>query len=389
MSSRRGISLLAVLIFIITSPVASACGLLCPLYWLFGCQHIHPGYGGAAGGLYGNQPYASWKVIDDWLGYGYLRNQNGSLGHYPGNWYRNLHHGQGYAQPALAWQPQFNGMYPSPAAPVGPQPIYAPAWDPCCDPCGSMPPVAVMPQPQVYQMPQPQYYQPQPWMQTAPLMAGTVFGGDCCDSCQSTMTDSAGCGAPVMPEAAPAGDCGCSGGSSGTYTQPLPPVGMLPGMGMPQAWNSGYPTQVAANSWHPGRVWSPQQTWQQAPTWTAAAAARFQGNGINSAYSPGYSQNVPQPMPQYGMPQYAVPQYAGVQYSQPQFPQPQYVQPRMAQMPQPMPGMSDVYGDHEMPQNANGYIRPNAFGGQLPIRNASLSGPGNSALSRRYPASLR
>jgi len=188
MSFGRRITLLAVLIFLISSPAATACGLLCPLYWLFGCQHIHPGYAGAYGNAYQNEPYASWKVIDDWLGYGYLRNQNGTLGHYPGNWYRNLHHGYRQPQPALAWQPQFNGGYPAPAAP---QQIYAPAWDPCCDPCGSMPPLAIMPQPQYAQpqytqpqyyppqYPQPQFYQPQPWMQTAPMMAGTMLGRLC------------------------------------------------------------------------------------------------------------------------------------------------------------------------------------------------------------------
>ncbi|HBC62859.1 MAG TPA: hypothetical protein DC058_16810, partial [Planctomycetaceae bacterium] len=145
MSSGRRITLLAVLIFIVSSQAATACGLLCPLYWLFGCQHIHPGYAGAYGNAYQNEPYASWKVIDDWLGYGYLRNQNGTHGHYPGNWYRNLHHGYGQTQPALAWQPQLQGNYPAPVAPAAPQPLYAPAWDPCCDPCGSMPPLAVMP----------------------------------------------------------------------------------------------------------------------------------------------------------------------------------------------------------------------------------------------------
>lgn len=389
MSSGRRITLLTVLIFIASAQTASACGLLCPLYWLFGCQHIHPGYAGTYGSPYQNEPYASWKVIDDWLGYGYLRNQNGTLGHYPGNWYRNLHHGYGHAQPALAWQPQLQGNYPAPVAPAAPQPLYAPTWDPCCDPCGSMPPLAVMPQPQpqYYQQPQfypqPQLYQPQPWMQTAPMMAGTVVAGDCCDSCGSAASESPGCGAPIMPEPTPSSDCGCAGGSPGSFTQPVPPVTMMSPYGIPQQWNSGYATPVAANTWHPGRVWSPNHNGQQAPTWTAAATARFQNPAMNNPWATGYAQVNPQPMTS-SMPQYPQPYYAAAQY-----PQPQYAQPRMAQMPQPVPVMGDVYGDHEATQNAGGFIRPNAFQGNVPIRNASMSSRGGSVLSRRYPASLR
>ncbi len=367
MSSGRRITLLAVLIFIVSSQAATACGLLCPLYWLFGCQHIHPGYAGAHGNAYQNEPYASWKVIDDWLGYGYLRNQNGTHGHYPGNWYRNLHHGYGQTQPALAWQPQLQGNYPAPVAPAAPQPLYAPAWDPCCDPCGSMPPLAVMPQPQPqYYQPQPQYYQPQPWMQTAPMMAGTVHAGECCDTCGSVSSASPGCGAPVMQNAAPSGDCGCAGGSPDSFTQPLPPVSMMSPYGVPQQWNSGYAAPVAANIWHPGRVWSPQQNWQQTPTWTAAASARFQTPAVHNPWATGNAHVAPQPMT-YSMPQY--PQY-------PQYPQPQHA-------------MGDIYGDHEASRNAGGFIRPNSFQGNVPVRNASLSSRGGSVLSRRYPASLR
>jgi hypothetical protein len=377
MSSGRRITLLAVLIFIASSQAATACGLLCPLYWLFGCQHINPGYAGAYGNAWQNEPYASWKVIDDWLGYGYMRNQNGTLGHYPGNWYRNMHHGYGQAQPALAWQPQLQGNYPAPVAPVAPQPLYAPTWDPCCDPCGSMPPLAMMPQPQPQYYQQPQFYQPQPWMQAGPIMAGTVFGGECCDTCGSVSAEAPGCAAPVMQEAAPSSDCGCAGGSPGSYTQPAPPVTMMSPYGVPQQWNSGYAAPVAANTWHPGRVWSPQQHWQQTPTWTAAATARFQTPAVNNPWATAYAQY---PHPQYV--QHPQPQYA-------QYPQPQYAQPRMAQMPQPVPVMGDIYGDHEIPQNAGGFIRPNAFQGAVPIRSASLSGRGGSVLSRRYPASLR
>jgi len=354
MSFGRRITLLAVLIFLISSPAATACGLLCPLYWLFGCQHIHPGYAGAYGNAYQNEPYASWKVIDDWLGYGYLRNQNGTLGHYPGNWYRNLHHGYRQPQPALAWQPQFNGGYTAPAAP---QQIYAPAWDPCCDPCGSMPPLAMMPQPQYAQpqytqpqyyppqYPQPQFYQPQPWMQTAPMMAGTMLGGDCCDTCGSAATESPGCGAPVMPEIAPSGDCGCAGGSPGSITQPASPVTMMSPYGTPQQWNPGYAASPAANTWHPGRPWSPQQSWQQTPTWTAAATARFQ--------NPPMMQSSP-------MQNTWTNTFAQYPQQQQQFVQPQYSQPNTAQMQ-----------------------------GHVPVRSASLSNRGGSALSRRYPASLR
>jgi len=348
MSSGRRITLLAVLIFLISSQTATACGLLCPLYWLFGCQHIHPGYAGAYGNTYQNEPYASWKVIDDWLGYGYLRNQNGALGHYPGNWYRNLHHGHRQPQPGLAWQPQLNGNYPAPAAP---QPIYAPAWDPCCDPCGSMPPLAMMPQPQPQfaqpqyfqpqypqpQYPQPQYYQPQPWMQTAPMMAGTMLGGDCCDSCGSAAVESPGCAAPVMPEIAPSSDCGCAGGSPGSITQPIPPVTMISPYGTPQQWNPGYAAPATANTWHPSRAWSPQQNWQQAPAWTATATARFQ----NPVMMPGTPVHNP---------------------------------------------WTNSYTQYPQQQQ---FVQPAAFQGNLPIRSASLSNRGGSALSRRYPASLR
>lgn len=65
------------------------CPILNPFYWLFG------GCGGYGGGDYGSMntgnnyghgpnPYGVSRCIDDWLGYGYLRNQEGTLGHYPG-----------------------------------------------------------------------------------------------------------------------------------------------------------------------------------------------------------------------------------------------------------------------------------------------------------------
>ncbi len=120
--------LLTVALLCSTTSTASACiyiPILDPFYWLFGgCGY---GCGGASGGGYGYvnngnsygygpNPYGVSRCIDDWLGYGYLRNQEGTLGHYPG-------------RPISCYHPVFPRIL-NPCAWFAPCPLFAPCGPP-------------------------------------------------------------------------------------------------------------------------------------------------------------------------------------------------------------------------------------------------------------------
>jgi hypothetical protein len=256
--------LLAVALVCGLSSTASACcfiPLLDPFHWLLGCNC---GYGGH-GGLHGN-PHATHRFIDDWLGYGYLRNQQGTLGHYPG-------------RPFQCYQPLFPRLFapcapcapalamPGPmvaplAPPIMPGPMYNPCYDPCempCeDPCQSMPvpvttwrPMTVdrghwarvwVPRPITTMVPQTQY------MQGVPIM-NSGWGDDCC-----------------------ADDC-CGAGNEGYDS-------MMPGMNLPGATSE------------PGCCGSEGDAWQSAPANAVPATPETtMWTPTQNAWAPQYAMN--------------------------------------------------------------------------------------------------
>ena len=230
--------------------------ILEPFYWLFGCGGCHGGYGYANPGP---NPYGVSRCIDDWLGYGYLRNQEGTLGHYPGrpiscynpvfphllnpcSWFAPCPlfapYGPSYGMTApmvaplappmqlpyqmpyqAQWQHQGPGQMPMPG-------LMNPWGDNCCDPCGPQ----CMPQPMMqYQpaqvplaqwqpmpvhhgrlrmrrawhprrrammVPQAQYVMSAPVMQM-PMMSYSGMDSECCDSFSSDFGSDCDCGGDV------------------------------------------------------------------------------------------------------------------------------------------------------------------------------------------------
>ncbi|MFM7037019.1 MAG: hypothetical protein ACKO2L_04785 [Planctomycetaceae bacterium] len=391
--------LLAIAAVLLPAQSVSACGgclLLSPFRWLFGCDQ----YCGCPLAT----PHNCNRFIDDWFGYGYLRNQQGTLGHYPGNWYRQGHawHGRRF-QP----YPAMTGGYGMPAPVIMPQPlpnapIYNPSWNPCWDPCGGM-----APQTPVVMQPPMTYPQPQ-WTAPVPVMAGPVWtSGECCDPCggSSTVMYNAPAPAYMMHEGSSGSDCGCSGGQSGSFGMPpaIPPAGMLPQQ--PVSWqtggwsNSGWQA-VSAN---PGgnfaygapqpAPWTPNTVWQQhQSTHVTAVAAAY---GQTWAAPPGTTWTSPQP---YAQMQYAQPQYAQYPHTQPQYAQPQYAQPQYAQYPytqpqyaQPQYAQQFAAASYAAPLPMVTPPSPVSMGSaRLPIRRVSLASPplGTSG-ARSYPHALR
>lgn len=130
--------LLTVALLCSMTSTSSACiyiPILDPFYWLFGgCGY---GAGGAGGGGYGYvnngnssgygpNPYGVSRCVDDWLGYGYLRNQEGTLGHYPG-------------RPGSCYHPVFPCLL-NPATWFPPCPLFAP-YAPFGPSCGATAPM--------------------------------------------------------------------------------------------------------------------------------------------------------------------------------------------------------------------------------------------------------
>ncbi|MFM8474388.1 MAG: hypothetical protein ACKOEO_01150 [Planctomycetaceae bacterium] len=419
--------LLAIAAVLLPAQSASACGgclLLSPFRWLFGCDHY---CGGALA-----TPHNCNRFIDDWFGYGYLRNQQGTLGHYPGNWYRQGHawHGR-----PLQPYPVITGGYGIPGPAIMPQLIpSAPIYNPCWDPCAGMAPQT----PVVMQPPMP-YPQPQ-WTAPVPVMAGPVWtGGDCCDPCGGGSTVMYGAPGPaqMIHDNSSGSDCGCSGGHSASYTLPpgVPPAGMLPQQ--PVSWqtggwsnggwsNGGWQTvsaPYAGNLAHGApqlAPWTPNTVWQQHQFTHATAVAAASGHTWAAPQQTAWMHPQPYPQPQYAQRQhpqvqYAQPQYPQVQYAQPQYPQPQYAQlqypqvqyaePRYAQFqypqtqypqpqaqyPQPQLAQPSVAGAY---QAAQAFVTPPApvsmGSARLPIRRVSLASPPlGAAGARNYPNALR
>jgi len=177
--------LLTVALLCSMTPTASACiyiPILDPFYWLFGgCGY---GCGGASGGGYGYvnngssygygpNPYGVSRCVDDWLGYGYLRNQEGTLGHYPG-------------RPISCYNPVFPRIL-NPFAWFAPCPLFAP----CGPSCGIVAPMVapmVTPFPPPMQgqcqIPYPRMPYQQQWQMPMPQMMNP-YPGNCNDPCAS------------------------------------------------------------------------------------------------------------------------------------------------------------------------------------------------------------
>lgn len=149
--------------------------ILDPFYWLFGgCGGYNGGdYGYVNTGNsygYGPNPYGVSRCIDDWLGYGYLRNQQGTLGHYPG-------------RPISCYHPVFPRLL-NPCSWFAPCPLFAPYGSSCGMTAPMVAPLApAMPAP--YQMPyQAQWQNQGQWQMPMPGMVNP-YGGNCNDPCAS------------------------------------------------------------------------------------------------------------------------------------------------------------------------------------------------------------
>lgn len=145
------------------------CPILNPFYWLFG------GCGGYGGGDYGSMntgnnyghgpnPYGVSRCIDDWLGYGYLRNQEGTLGHYPG-------------RPFSCYNPAFPCLL-NPCSWFASCPLFAPSGPAC----GWTSPMVAPLAPQM-QMPYQAQWQNQGQMPQPSML--NPYDGNCNDPCGS------------------------------------------------------------------------------------------------------------------------------------------------------------------------------------------------------------
>ncbi len=141
--------------------------ILEPFYWLFGCGGCHGGYG------YANiapNPYGVSRCIDDWLGYGYLRNQEGTLGHYPG-------------RPISCYNPAFPQLL-NPCSWFASCPLFSPYGPSCGMPAPMVAPLA--PPMQVpYQMPYQAQWQNQGQCQMPMPGMMNPWGGNCNNPCGS------------------------------------------------------------------------------------------------------------------------------------------------------------------------------------------------------------
>ena len=427
--------LLSVMLFAVSTSSARACfffPLFDPLNWCIGHQN----------------PYATRRVIDDWLGYGYLRGQqNGSLGHYPG-------------RPWGCYAPSYPRLF-------NPMPMAAP----CINPLAIRQPFAPMPTAPLYSGPiyqQPTMpFMPQPW--NAPA-------ADCGCGMQPAMPfASPGFAQPQFPltqlpmpswQAAPwgANDCGC--GPVAVQPQPMAvqvpvttyrPVTVDRG-GYQMVWVSRPVTQmVPQTSWQTRFVQQPMMPVQApvyqpipmmqsmpmesscgdtpcAPSSTVIPSTSAPAPSLDTAWgtSPAYqhyTSTMPMPqssavynpyaystVPVQSLPAGSVPpQMYGVSpygYNAAHYGHAaNFNQPAAAYS---VPGYGDVWGDHEQPSIANSYpgmmpngaaammpggIHPpgqtamvpviqNSFQGTVPVRRTSLTMPFRSASHRKYPNSV-
>lgn len=325
--------------------------LLCPLNW--------------CGALGHQNPYATRQIIDDWLGYGYLRgNANGSLGHYPMKPWNTY----APAYPALARPMGPAWGMPAPRYLPNPYPVLPPAWT----------------------APAPAYFPMQPQM---PFLAQ---GGDCgcgapaqpvpmpmpttnclpeCDPCQQySPQHSYPMSVPQFqstPMQAPCNDCGggastMAPGSSAYYQNSAPQMMAMPPVMTAPAMTAWSPT----SAWSPGNVWNGGATSAARPQMHAVPFSQFQQRRvpqIAGAYAPmtGYAP----PAMAYG------PQTAAVAY------QPQPTITAWNQVPQTSPYFggqmasprvaADYLGDHEYPSTQ---IQPVPMTGSLPVMQNSFSG---------------
>ncbi|MEZ6041095.1 MAG: hypothetical protein R3C20_11350 [Planctomycetaceae bacterium] len=221
--------LLALTVLTVVSNSANAC-IYCPLLNPFSWFHDP-------------NPYATRRVIDDWLGYGYLRgNQDGSLGHYPG-------------RPFSCYTPWFSGLTSPP-----------PAMNPCFVPRTIPQPAPVWRPPALLG---PQMMQPQ--MMPQPGFSQPAFSQPGCSQCSPMMAaplQAPLMQAPVMPWApAPAfnGDCGC-----GSFPVNDPCCGQMPAppVAVRVPVTTYRPVTVDRGSYQ--MVWVPRPVTQMMPqtSWT-------------------------------------------------------------------------------------------------------------------------
>ena len=451
------------------SSTASACcfiPLLDPFHWLFGCscgygQGHFCGLGYGNGQPYGNayghggwhaaNPWATQRFIDDWLGYGYLRNQQGTLGHYPGRpfgcyqpHFPRLFAPHAPCAPALAMQGpmvaplQAPMMMPMPMPTIH-NPCFDPCQQPCIDPCMPAPmvqyqpmPVPVttwrpmtvdrghwarvwVPRPITTMVPQTQY------MTAAPMMDQGC--GDDCGGDYGTMM-------PGMTIPGTSSDAGCCGsevdtmqGMPSTTTPAIPQsTMMMPGM---NSWTPQYAAApyTSRTRWYTSPSFAnsyqsmptiPQQSGRQMRVSRRDARRMNSQFGLQNGTQPLTAQ-IP-PAMAWGQSMYPQSADAPAMYGQQAFGQPFYGQamypqaqqfgwqanPIAAQfMPQAHTPMStammppqqltgDILGDHESgPTSAAAVpVVPNSFMGAIPVVPAIWTNPGLQT-ARRYSNSVR
>ena len=416
----RTLLLTAALLCSMTSTV-SACiyiPILEPFYWLFGCSGCHGGYGYVNSGP---NPYGVSRCIDDWLGYGYLRNQEGTLGHYPG-------------RPVSCYHPVFPHLL-NPCSWFAPCPLFAPYGPPC----GVMTPmVAPLAPPMAvpYQMP----YQAQ-WQNQGPgRMPGLMnpYGGNCSDPCGSQcmpqpmmqyqpaqrpvttwrpMTVDRGrwhwqrvwvprprtvmvpqtqyvMQAPAMQMPMmqnPMMDSGCGDGCGGDMGSMMPgseymqSPEMMPGAQIMQG--AAYPEMNSGSGCCGSDSGLPQSGYESGtPAVPQSTMMMSPGSMPMSRMSMGQPSNIAPYSSMsrwYSNPGYANPGYStarsNLSYRQPMAAQPAYGT-NMYRQPQ----SGNFTGNSAMRP-----MFPNSFNGRPPIQQASWSQPAPTATARRYPNSVQ
>ena len=455
--------LLTVALLCSMTTTASACiyiPILDPFCWLFGCcgygyggcgnggygGYGYPGYagGGYSGGSYsaasygagghgaggygpvgysggyvdggypvggyagGPNPYGVRRCIDDWLGWGYLRNQEGTLGHYPG-------------RPAGCYQPCFPGLF-APCAPPAPvcgmtAPMVAPyfpmlppplrfplppVFNPCWNPCGPQ----YRPQPVAQCQPNLTY----PY--AAPVSAYQMpMGNLCCDGGRGDGMEAMMPGQSFSNQST---DSGCCGSGNGSFQSGQPSVAPA----VPQSTMLMSPGSMMITHQNPYTTNLAYRDMRRNPYYGRTASQGSMSGPMT------YRQSLPMTSTR-STTMYRQPQRTTIVQGSPFVPVPQatawQVVPSEAmtmarQMPRqfsaapmqynmnPMAGasmprtfhaepmmMGDISGDHEfsVPTSAAVPVLPNAFNGRPPIRQASFSQPVRTTLARRYPNSVQ
>jgi hypothetical protein len=436
--------LLTIALLCSMTSTASACiyiPILDPFYWLFGGCGGYNGsnYGYANTGNsygYGPNPYGVSRCIDDWLGYGYLRNQQGTLGHYPGRPISCYHPVFPHLLNPCSWFapcPLFSpygpscGMTAPMVAPLAPpmQVPYQAQWQNqgpcqmpmpgmmnpfggnCNDPCGSqcmpqpsMPyqptqvpvttwrPMTVdrghwrwqrvwVPRPRTMMVPQTQYAMSAPVMQM-PLMQNPGMDFGCGD----------GCGG--------AGGCDGCGGDTGSMmpgTEYMQGTEMMPGAEMMQG--TGYPDMnsgsgccgsgsgIPQSGFEPGIPAMPQSTMLMSPgSMPISRMSMGQPHNIApyTAMSRWYSNPVDSTAwnnTHYRQSVAARSSYGTAMYGTAMYRQPQ--SRNFVHHPEMM----------AMPQSSGWQTVPNSFNGRPPIQQVSWSQPPRTTIARRYPNSVQ